>query len=161
MKIDPDKDEFNASAEGLMKMNELFSNGQITSFDFTRRRDVFVSRALLAMAESHGIEFQSPLNVDGRGEYTLIARPKEGGSPAYGAGEFGDALAKVLNEYQPCTGVVPGAHLDGKSGWCRMNHFDAERMVMRQYDMQIRLGQAQLAASVAARDVSASGKMAP
>lgn len=56
--------------------------------------------------------------------------PEDGSDPQYGCGHFGKRFADLLNQYNPRTGLSPSATLLPESGWCRMNHFDAERVVL-------------------------------
>lgn len=121
--------EFDDAFAALQENQELFNAGQRSSVEHSRHREAALVTALRAIALELGVTLQSPLAIDSRGEFHLVAMPADGSSPQYGTGPFGEAFAGLLNRYQPRTGINPGATLLPENGWCRLNHFAAEKLV--------------------------------
>lgn len=121
------------ATQSLLEANDQFASGALSSVGHRDAREAALSAGLQALAAEFGVTLRAPLLVDSRGEYTLVAElpelPKGGGRSAQSSGCFGD-LAAVLNRYAPRTGVFPGAILLRECGWCYLNHFNAERMLL-------------------------------
>ena len=122
--------EFQEAAKALIEAKERFAAGEIKPVQYRDIREEALSRALNSMTSDLGVKLQQPLQVDSRGEFSIVAMPEDGSSPQLGAGPFGEAFSDALNHHNPRTGERPGAIMDGESGWCRLNHFDAEKMVL-------------------------------
>lgn len=120
---------FFQAAQDLMAANEAFAVGSIGSNQHRYAREDALSKAMDALACAHGVTLQKPLQIDSRGEMSLVAMPLDGSDPRCGAGQFG-TLVDVLNQYQPRCGVSSGAVLVPQMGWCRMNHFQVEKMIL-------------------------------
>lgn len=95
----------------------------------SRRREARIANALIRIARKHGVNLRKPLTIDANGEFSIVASnntPNDGPNDA--CGQF-RTFAAVLSKYSPRTGIVPTSHLSPENGWCRMNHFNAERLV--------------------------------
>lgn len=123
-------DKFLAAVGALKDADELFAKGEIPPLKHSNSRKVALVFALIELAVEHGVTLQLPLEIDANGEFSLVAMPADGSSPDYGAGHFGKSFAELLNAYSPRTGVAPGATMLPESGWCKMNHFKVERMIL-------------------------------
>lgn len=120
---------FIQAAQELIAANEAFVAGSINPSQHRYAREDAMSKAMDALAGAHGVNLQKPLQLDSNGEMSLVAMPLDGSDPRYGTGQFG-TLSAVLNQYQPRCGVAPGAVLPPQMGWCRMNHFQVEKMIL-------------------------------
>lgn len=121
--------KFLESASRLQQVNEEFSQGKLSSFDHSAARETALADALLALGHMHGVQLRAPLFIErGTGEFALqVSVP--GQDPMLGVGKFG-TLATVLNRHDPRTGVASGARLSEDNGWCWLNHFRAEQLVL-------------------------------
>lgn len=120
---------FLAAAAELDRANAEFKRGELKSVPHSRQREAALCEALVQMAASLNCMLEHPISIDSRGELRVVTKGKtlrEAGSSPYGA-EF----VSWLNTANPRTGVAPGAHLLPESGWCYLNHFDAEKLVQR------------------------------
>lgn len=122
--------EFLEAVKELTAAKESFADGQIKPVQFRDLREARLAAALNAMAADLGVKLRQPLHVDSLGEYSIVAIPEDGSLPQYGAGQFGQKFSAALNRHNPRTGERPGAILIPESGWCRLNHFEAEKMVL-------------------------------
>lgn len=116
----------------LTKANQEFASGELSSLDHSRAREACLSAALDEIAEDCGIKLQGPLQINSRGEFSLVALDPSGRDPLLGAGQYGEAFANILSRYSwRCgTEAVPaGTKILPENGWCRLNHFEAEKMV--------------------------------
>lgn len=121
-----------AETAALVAAQEKFAAGELTSVGFSDIRKQHLAAAVYALAKCFGVSLQQPLQIDSRGDFSVVVMPKEGLPAGHGAaGHFGD-FAAVLNQYQPRTGTVPGSTLCAENGWCYLNHFSAEKMVLEQ-----------------------------
>ena len=122
---------FLESAQALVDANEqFFVERNLSSFDHSRAREAAIAGALAAMATEMGVTLQAPLQIDSRGEFSIIAKKSDGSDPRLGAGGYGEAFAAALNRHGPRTGISPGAVMTAEAGWCWLNHFSAEKMVL-------------------------------
>lgn len=92
-------------------------------------RESALAAGLRELAARHGVTLREPLQVDARGEFSVVA---SNGTPCDGpndpCGCFG-TFGPLLTRYSPRCGVLPGAHLDERSGWCKLHHFNAEKLL--------------------------------
>jgi hypothetical protein len=103
-----------------------FANKEIKSVPYSRTRERLIHEGLIAIALRCDVTLSAP-GIDANGEYRLqaLTTPPQGQV----CGPFGD-FAAMLNKHNPRCGLQPGAHLEASSGWCYINHFDAERLVL-------------------------------
>lgn len=95
-----------------------------------RKRELMLAAGLRQLAIIHGITFREPLQIDAAGEFSLVvALPGERGMKSDPCGEYGETFVALLNRHNPRTGIFPTKHMDPRNGWCRINHFDVERML--------------------------------
>jgi hypothetical protein len=122
--------EFRQAVAVLRQTNEDFKAGQTTAVAHGHARGAAICAAVVAMARSFGVKLKAIGGIDARGELNITAaKAVEDGTA--GSGRFGGPFAELLNASNVRTGVAPPAHLDSESGWCIINHFDAESMVLR------------------------------
>lgn len=117
--------------DALAKATLQFHTGKIGAYPFGVARGEHLGKALQYLAACHGVTLEGPLHIDSRGEFSIVALPADGSSPKLGCGPYGEAFAAILNQHHPRQGINPGTVLP-ESGWCRMNHFEVERMVLAQ-----------------------------
>jgi hypothetical protein len=122
--------KFTQEVESLVQAHARFAAGELSSVGFKDVREAHLAPALQELAAGFGVTLELPLHIDSRGEYRIVAMPKDGSSPRYGTAPFGN-FAAVLNQHRPRTGQAPGT-VCPENGWCYMNHFDVERMVLTQ-----------------------------
>lgn len=96
-----------------------------------KHREQMLAGGLRQLALYHGIKFREPLQIDSNGEFSLVAEhpTAERGFMGDPCGEYGERFAALLSKHNPRTGIMPTKHLHSKDGWCRINHFDVERML--------------------------------
>lgn len=83
-------------------------------------REVALADGLRTIAKHHGKTLQEPVQWDARGEFKFTLAD----------GVYGDEIAALLNEIHVRTGVLPmKGHVMSSGNWCRINHFDVERMI--------------------------------
>lgn len=125
--------EFIKATSDLFKCQEQFENGVLKSVPYSAERERCLAKSLAALADAYGVRLKTPLHIDVNGEFSIVAQSDDPLANAIGGcGEYG-SFAQILNRHSPRTGTAPGARLDEKSGWCRMNHFEAEKMVKSVY----------------------------
>lgn len=118
-----------SSLNSLDRANALFKERKLSSIAHADARGAALAAGLQALAAEFGVLLQTPLHIDSRGEFSIVAIPPDGRPLSLGCGPFGD-FAKVLNGHAPRTGQSPGATLTAESGWCRMGHFEVERLLL-------------------------------
>ena len=92
----------------------------MTPVQTARTRERRLSRGLQALAAKHGHKIRPPL-IDSNGEFVFVVN-----------GRYGQALADRLNEIPVRHGIVATkGHVLAGGNWCRINHFDAERLLSR------------------------------
>lgn len=125
--------EFRSAIAMLTATNEDFGAGTTSPVAHANTRQAALSAALKFMAKSFGVTLQPITGIDARGELHLVAldgdRP-----PSLGCGKFGKKFAAWLNTANPRTGVSPGATITEDGGWCYLNHFSAEKMVLAYFN---------------------------
>lgn len=120
---------FNESVAALRSATQQLNAGILSGVAYRDAREPALAAALSALAEAHGVVLQQPLQVDANGEYSVVAVNPKGPSLLHGAGPFGQDFAAALTRAQARTGIAPGA-LCASNGWCRLNHLQAEKMVL-------------------------------
>lgn len=122
--------KFEEAVNALQQARNQFAAGELLAVPYADAREDALARSLVALAEEHGVTLQQPLHIDVNGEYSIVAVPGNGSDQRLGCGRYGAEFAAILNQHgSPRCGVASGATLQPESGWCRMNHFDVERMV--------------------------------
>jgi hypothetical protein len=144
-----------SSVNDLMGAHQAFRAHTISSVEHARQRELALGQAVFALGEMHGIAFQQPLHIDSRGEFALVVMPPDGRDPAQGTGQYGEAFVGILNGHNPRTGAQPTRHMSADNGWCRINHFDLERLVLQEGEKLLK-AQALLAKEVAHPSLSGS-----
>lgn len=92
----------------------------MTPVQTARDRERRLSLGLQALAARHGHKIAPPL-IDSNGEFMFVVD-----------GRYGQALADRLNEIPVRHGLVASkGHVLAEGNWCRINHFDAERLLSR------------------------------
>lgn len=115
------REYFLVRADRLAEANSaFFSDKSMSSFEHSRRRENALCEALIYLAASHGCTLKPIHCIDSQGELFLSVA-SEG---------FGEAFAEVLSSIPTRTGVQ-GSQIEvlPENGWCRIHHFDAERIV--------------------------------
>lgn len=125
--------EFLTAARALTAANAQFKAGQSNSVAHSRLREAAIAQALNALATTQGVRLETPLQIDSRGEFRIVALQPKAGLCWPSTGTYGSEFAKMLNRHNPRTGVQAGASLLPESGWCYLNHFDAERLVLEHF----------------------------
>ncbi len=125
--------EFRQAIAVLKQTNEDFANGHTSSVAHAHTRQAALASALKFMAQSFGVILEPIHAIDARGEVRIVARDGDR-DPRLGCGRFGDRYAAWLNKANPRTGIAPGATMDALSGWCYINHFEAEKMVLTYFE---------------------------
>lgn len=122
--------EFRQAIAVLRQTNEDFAAGTTSAVAHGHARGAAICAAVVAMARSFGVKLKPIGGIDSRGELSITAaKAVEDGTA--GCGRFGGPFAELLNAANVRTGVNPPAHLDSESGWCIINHFSAENMVLQ------------------------------
>lgn len=118
---------FAQAITALRMAHTQFAAAELSPVAHSHAREAALAHALQNLAATYGVMLEAPLQIDSRGEFSIVSRP-EGSVRGMGTSPFGE-FAEVLNKHRPRTGVLPGT-LDPSNGWCLMNHFDVERMVV-------------------------------
>lgn len=121
--------EFRQAIAVLNQTNEDFANGHTSSVAHANTRQAAILAAVRFMAKSFGVQLAPMHAIDANGEISIVALDGDR-DPSLGCGRFGGPFAALLNTANPRTGVMPGATLCSESGWCRLNHFEAEKLVI-------------------------------
>jgi hypothetical protein len=120
---------FSTAIIAIRQTHARFFAGEIKPVEHAHLREQHLRAALKTLAFSYGVSLQEPLQIDSNGEFSLVAL-KEGQDPRYyGSAAFGDFVT-ILNPHRPRTGIAP-SDLSRENGWCLMNHFAVEEMVMQ------------------------------
>lgn len=156
-----DAPDLRTAIEALQESQVKFHKGEISPLQHSRIREGHLSDAMIALGQQHGLTFQAPMLIDSRGEFSLVVMPKHGGDPKNGCGHYGEDFVKILNEHNPRPGAQTTKYMLPENGFCKINHFDVERMVVEQYNVQLRIEQANKAMEALTPDVSPAKKMSP
>lgn len=114
----------------LEAVHARFAARELSSLDHSRAREAAISTALNALATMHGVVLRAPLQINSLGEYSITAT-EPGSLYTQQCGHYG-TFAEVLNRHNPRCGTWGTTTLLPESGWCYMNHFDVERMVLEE-----------------------------
>lgn len=121
---------FQKAVAELLEAKAAFTAGTIKPVPYADARQAALATALFAMAECHSVILQAPLQIDSRGEFSIVALKVPGGDARYGTGKFGVEYAARLTRHKARTGVYGPAIFDESNGWAILNHFSAEAMVL-------------------------------
>lgn len=129
--------KFSEAAEELIEANQQFSAGKIKSVQHSDLRAASLAKALNELAIELGVKLQMPLQINARGEFSVVACKPDGTDPRNGCGHYGEKFASLLNRHQPRTGTSGSpSTMSPESGWCNVNHFEVENMVLEYYTDQ-------------------------
>ena len=95
-----------------------------------RERAIAIGESLLLLGKVFGIDFDSYLYINSLGEINLKVEPEsEADRRASFTGKYGKNFALLLSQYEIRTGtIVTKGYVLPENGWCRINHFEAEKM---------------------------------
>jgi hypothetical protein len=127
-------EKFRQAIADLKQVHEEFAAGRVSSVEHGATRAAAIITALEALADMLGVRLQEMHAIDSRGELHLTALDGDK-DPRLGCGKFGWRLAALLNLANPRTGTVP-CELTQDAGWCFINHFAAETLVLRYFEMK-------------------------
>ena len=116
------------AVDTLKAVNEKFKAGQLSPLEHGRQRGAAIAKALVNMAADCGVKLQQPVGIDSNGEFSIVVEQVRGRE--WGNDVLGKLFAEILNQHNPRTGVAPGAIMLPENCWCRMNHFEVEKMVV-------------------------------
>lgn len=98
-------------------------------------REKALAEGLHHLATCCGKSFQGPLQINSRGEFSLVMNDpgigRDGGQALIqtDAGRYGELLASILSPHGPRTGIAPARSIHPFNGWCSMSHFDVQAML--------------------------------
>lgn len=121
---------FQAAVAELIQAKQDFDTGLLKSVPYADVRGNALCRAVMELARIFGVELNTLHGIDSRGELHLSVINVEQPGGLF-CGYFGTKFAELLNAANVRTGIQPPAHLHDRSGWCIINHFEAENMVLR------------------------------
>lgn len=159
MEITNSTSQFNLACEALQTASAQFKAGEIKSYPYSRIREEHLTKALDALATELGVNLEKPLMINSLGEYSIVAMHPDGRSPQMGCGKFTQEFVDLLNPHSPRTGTQP-SFMTANNGWCKVFHFGAEAMVLKEYERRLLMSQAQSALDVVAKSKTSSS-MAP
>lgn len=119
---------FLAAIADLNQVNEAFKAGTVSSVEHGYRRGVALCSAIFEMAACMGASLEKPISIDSRGEIHVVTKGKSHWDR--GSGRYGEEFASWLNKANPRTGIAPGAVMLPEAGWCYLNHFNVEKLVL-------------------------------
>lgn len=125
---------FLEAAKGLVSVNKAFANGEIRPVPHGDLREEQLSKALVALAETCGVRLQAPLRIDANGEVSLVALKEGAVDGKMGCAQFGARFADLLSGMNFRTGIVPLSRVSPETGWGKLNHFAAEKIVLQQFE---------------------------
>lgn len=101
--------------------SEQQSRQRLSAVQHASVREDLLACGLRHLAQDCGITLREPLAIDANGEFHIIVD-----GATYGA-EF----CEVLNQVPVRCGIsaVKG-HMIPENSWCRLNHFEAERLIL-------------------------------
>jgi tape measure domain-containing protein len=128
---------FQSAATALIEAKQSFESGALTPVAFRDLREPALIKALTAMAAEMGVTLRQPCQINSNGEISVVAEQAAPSGPNRDAcGSYGESFAAALSKHHPRTGVVPMAVVPPDNGWCYLNHFEAEKMVLDYFDQQ-------------------------
>jgi hypothetical protein len=122
--------DFDEAITSLRDANERFSKGALSPLAHRDERERALANALRAMATAHGIVLEEPVQVNANGEFSITSANPAGPAKFHGAGKFGDTFAAALTAHRARTGTPGPNTIASDNGWCYLNHFEAEKMVL-------------------------------
>ena len=123
----------NAVAQ-LLEVKNMWLRGELKPWPYAQERERLLNLSLAALAEDLGSRLKPIGRINVNGEVLISAAPEEEYAKYRDyCGKFGETFAKLLNSCTPRCGIAPGAIMHADSGWCYINHFLAEKMVMSYY----------------------------
>lgn len=105
-------------------------SGELKPVQAGDKRETALINGVVAVARYYGDTLKQIVGIDGRGELSIASKPE---NPFNLAGvPFSASFCEALNMHtRPRCGILPGAVMEpDHSNWCRINHFEAERMVL-------------------------------
>lgn len=110
--------EFQKAMASLHETHTEFAHNRLSPVAHGRAREAALIAAVTAMAAEMGVTLNPIYCIDANGELSLVT-----------SGRYGEAYAGWLNKVSVRTGIYPGATMLPEGSWCRINHFEAERLV--------------------------------
>ncbi|MNF20722.1 hypothetical protein D3C87_686450 [compost metagenome] len=112
----------------IAELSAIEANQEIKPVEAGNLRDAAIAKGLRAIAAHYGKTLVEPLHIDANGEYRFTITND---------GEYGNELVALINHIPLRTGVSPSkGTMLGCNGWCRINHFDAERLLKIAHQQQ-------------------------
>ena len=113
----------------VVKLNEIEQarlSGQLKPYPAGAQRMDMIIQGLKDIAQDYGFNLKSHIQCDSNGEIMFSGKlDQDGFSPSFGSG-----LASLLNTIYVRTGIQSCiGHVMPINGWCRINHFEAEKMI--------------------------------
>ncbi len=121
---------FIAAVDRLKQANEQALNGRVTSVQHAALREAALAKALKELALGCNVELALPLSIDGQGDISIVAKPAHDLPSKQGKGQFGQALADLLNDFSPRIGPRVNVTLLPQHDRCQMNHLNVEKMIL-------------------------------
>lgn len=104
----------------LAEIDAGWKAGTLTPVAHGNRREKALCAAIVLVAADFGVQLKPPSCIDARGEISVVTE----------TGNYGEAFSALLNTHcRPRTGILPTAIMKEWDSWCRVNHFDVERLV--------------------------------
>lgn len=106
-----------------MNFSELIAQETkgMTPWETGQKREQLLASGLRTLGAKFGLLFREPLYIDTNGEFSLVVDHDVRG--------YGQPFVDLLNKHNPRTGIKPTKYMDPRNNWCRINHFDVERML--------------------------------
>ena len=126
---DAAKQEVIEMAKELRAIEAARVSGELKPVQAGDKRETALIKGVVAVARYYGDTLQQIVGIDGRGELSIASKPVKAFDLA--GAPFSASFCEALNTHtRPRCGILPGAVMEPEhSNWCRVNHFDAERMV--------------------------------
>lgn len=115
--------EFRQAIAVLKQVNEDFKAGRTSSVAHSTTREAAIRAAIQALARSFGIKKLQAARIDSRGDLELSLGVEAERKT------FGARFSALLNKAKP-SGPCGAIILLPESSHCRLNHFQAEKMVL-------------------------------
>lgn len=117
-------------AKEIRRIEAARVSGELKPVQAGDKRETALCKGVVAVARYYGDVLKTIIGIDANGEFSIASKPVK---PFDLAGvPFSAAFCEALNTHtRPRCGVLPGAVMEpDHSNWCRINHFEAERMVL-------------------------------
>lgn len=116
-------------SDEMIRIENAQKSGDLLPVHASDQRETALIKGVMAVARYFGVSLKPICAIDSRGELSLATVSE---NPMHRAGDpFSDSFCDVLNRHAVtrCS-VNQRAMMDpAHSNWCKINHFDAERMV--------------------------------